>query len=325
MEKQRRTILPPKVHSSVIHGLFFIPMENKYIVVPSSSTSFPKAFNEASVQKLDTFAMKDAFDTFQTYYIGHSSSLSEINRMQQKLQKHIDEGKTVDANSSLRFLRESFSQEENAEEEQEMIPRTSGSISMDASFTTNTLGRSSSHLPSHPTAVDLLERILETLQMISTQIDKLNKRHDDVAKDVDRCRKTLIKVLNKRKGTPAAVDTVQAMVEGTTEDHKAPGPREPVMHDGIDLVKVGRGNMDIVAYGVRLARHLWSDDDLANGRLLPSRSRGRPSLDEEKTILWSSAVRNRFSLDDDDDIKPAVRAVNQLGVDVKMGKRRRLQ
>lgn len=106
----KRNIIPthflPK--SNVTHAAFYIPDENQYILIPSSSMSFPKMFDRENVKPLTTFRLKDRLSSFEALYISHSSSKSEIDRLQSQLQHHIDSGNTIDKDSSLRFLRESF-------------------------------------------------------------------------------------------------------------------------------------------------------------------------------------------------------------------------
>lgn len=80
----------------------------------------------------------------------------------------------------------------------------------------------------------------------------------------------------------------------------------------------------MMTYAAKLARHLWTDEELSNYRLLPIRGKGRPSLSEDKTNLWVKAMKARFSIDDDEDLRPAIVAINQLGIDLRSGKRRRV-
>ena len=70
---------------------------------------------------------------------------------------------------------------------------------------------------------------------------------------------------------------------------------------------------------------LWSDDELKAGRLFPKREGRRPPLSPNRSKLLLKAVTSRFRIDpeDEDALAPVILSVNQLGVDLKSGKRYR--
>lgn len=84
--------------------------------------------------------------------------------------------------------------------------------------------------------------------------------------------------------------------------------------------------MHIGAYGTLIARRLWDDEELQSSRLLPQRRKGRRPLSPDRTDKWLKAVTSRFRVhQDSDEVMSAVGAVNQLGLDLKSGKRCRLK
>lgn len=348
MEKRRRALAVPRTHiipeSSIIHVLFFITSENRYFVVPSSSVSFPKDFNANEVKPLEKFVMKDNLECFEALYVCHSLSPSEIDRKQQKLQQYIDRGETVDANSSLRFLRDSFTCDVEEEDENEEghdeswtnEPECSASAAIDVNIARN--NRTTSRNDFSDSSVkselgqsalnDIKEAVEKTNDLIinlTSAVERNNKLQMAISKSLDRSRKlltTLVKrfpqIPNKDVSNPTDVDG-----DAAGEDENA-APQQSVIYDNVNLVTLGSRNLNMASYGVKIARRLWRDDELAERRLFPVRRKGRPSLDEEKSDLWLNAVKNRFRILDDDDVRPAITAVNQLGVDINGGKRKRL-
>lgn len=104
---------------------------------------------------------------------------------------------------------------------------------------------------------------------------------------------------------------VETPAEGNLDEKK---------FNGKDIVKIKPFNMNISQYGTTVCRILWTDDELAEGRLLPKRSSGRNgTLSPNRTPIFKSAVKKRFHLSEDDDLSPAVIAVNQLRSDVNDG------
>lgn len=241
-------------------------------------------------------------------YITHSDCKSEIDIMQDRLERYMETGKSVDLDSSLAFLYDTTtSKSKSLHDTKADSPNNFYSVSQETFE--GDVGPPSAHFAatSNVTATENLER----------KADKIIKLLTAIRDEMLRTWKATVKI-SKQKTTPsdpAPVASVSAVVDG----------REPVIHEGTDLVKVGRSNLHIGAYGTTIARILWSDQELKESRLLPLRRKGRASLFPERTRKWMQAVKSRFNIemDDADELRPAVNAVNQLGLDLKCNKRSR--
>ena len=321
----KREIRPPKsrfnVTETVVHTIFYIPSENKYIVVPSNSTLYPANLDHECVQPLTAFEMKDRLERFEALYVTHSSSYSEIERKQNLLQNYISSGQTLDAKSSLSFLRESFGDDESSISQSQNLTLSTSEIQPDPPVDFDVTVSSQQA----PLETSVLQQMFEKQIEILHYQEKSFKLFQTMAKNIERSRKLLYKIANRSVKTGEfATDGNRTEPLGSEPQVEDIFPREPVIFEGTDLVSFGKKNANIVSFGLDIARRLWSDDELKNGRLLPRRSRGRPSLSHEKSGLWTKAVQTRFQLDDAEDMRPAIVAVNQLGVDLKSGKRMRV-
>lgn len=96
---------------------------------------------------------------------------------------------------------------------------------------------------------------------------------------------------------------------------------EAVIYEGTNLATIGHRNMDPSQFGVQLARHLFSDDELTSNMLFPKRSSGRPALSPTRSEKFYEAVKSRFR--EEEAVAEAARSANSLGNDLKKGKRKR--
>ena len=96
----------------------------------------------------------------------------------------------------------------------------------------------------------------------------------------------------------------------------------PIMHRGKNLTTLGASNVVSTIYGEKLARELFTDEELSTHMLFPVRGTGRGPLSPNRSAIFKEAVSVRFS-DNEDDINAAIAAVNQLGIDLKRNRRRR--
>lgn len=95
----------------------------------------------------------------------------------------------------------------------------------------------------------------------------------------------------------------------------------PIIFNGIDLVKLGHNNYDASQFGLVLGRTLFTDAELSAGMMDPKRVNSRVPLSPNRTMLFKQVVEARFQRKSS--IEEAVSSLNQLGTDLKRGKRKR--
>lgn len=294
---EKRKILPPGYRPPVAFVLFYEQSVNKYFSISTSSTLCPKDLDLDTVKEMDQFVVVDHKVEYNVQYISHSSSQSEIQLKMEKLQKMLDSGKVIDEDTSFGFLDRSL--EAN-------VSKSHDSDSHDTVESINSASTSTDTITTSPTS--LLSPHNELQQLISLQ-KQSNNLLEELIRGQGRLRRTISKC---------------ALVEKKSVATSALEPTEPVHFHGKDLVKIGASNLDMCQYGTMIARKMWNDEELKNGRLLPLRSKGRPSLSPIRSNIWIKAMKSRFSIDDLSDMKQAITAVNQLGSDIGLGKRKRL-
>lgn len=219
---------------------------------------------------------------------------------QTRLQRYIDSGQHLNADDSLRFLNASFSWSDMGEGDVEANHETTRAI-LEEDLTNETTEFST--ISSVPEANEMQQLIL------------LQKESNKLLKEIILGQARLRRTLNKYSQT-----SEKKPLQCSNDEQR---PSKSVVFQGTNLVKIGARNLDISQYGTLIARKLWDDESLKKCRLLPSRVKGRPSLSPTRSNIWLSAMKHRFSIDDTDEIKPAITAVNQLGSDLALGKRKR--
>ena len=317
-EKTKRRISPPREMRSVEYVLFFLPEENKYVQLSTASTLFPKNLNLKSISPLEEILLKDSFSTFSGLYVCHSSSESEVEIKRVRLQHFIDSGKHLNSESSLKFLNESLRDDSSS---QEILPsiETSYTLHNTSSFselsevmieshtvTNETSDREASTLPENVT-----EKVLEFLtvsQKSSTVLVVEQKKTNDILSQLLTETKKVKKAL-KQSSKKEPVEVRENV--------------EPVMFNDLDLTKIGNKNLDLTNCALKIARTLWTDDELRCSRLFPKREIGdKKPLSPTRSNLFKSTLKRRFQISNED-LDPAVLTVNQLCADIKAGKRRR--
>lgn len=139
--------------------------------------------------------------------------------------------------------------------------------------------------------------------LILSEIKAISKKLAQIASDQEKIKKDLHAI--KKKAFK-------------TEDHEKKDTVEAVMFEGVDVANLGQNNMDPSHFGVCLARHLFTDEELRDNMLFPQRSSSRPPLSPKRSDVFRLAINSRFSPEALDE---ASRAVNCLGNDLKKGRR----
>lgn len=298
----KRVILPPKRHGSPFHILFYLPEEHKYIELSTASTLLPKTFDLNQAKPLEAVSLKDKVTdgVINSYYLYHSNDKDDISLRRERLQRMIDSGRHIDKDSSLNFLNSSFCEGDSQLTDADSLP----------SGVENSVATNASHQ-----RIDDQGETKHLLMTLNNNIVENTNLQKEILKELQKCRRNTSRILNSLN---------------TDKGRKEPQPPEslacePEVYEGFDLTELKPHNMDLSAFGLKVARKLWTDDELATCRLLPRRDTGRKnSLCKEKSEVFRRAIMKRFHFVDEEDIIPAVTAVNQLGSDLSRGKRKRL-
>lgn len=280
-------------------------------MLTTASTLFPKDLDLSKISPLTEILLRDSISKFKGLYVCHSESKSEIDMKMANLQRHIESGGCINADSSLNFLRNSFNEDDNDTDstillEEEEAPRSSSGLVNDGSCNDQI---TQLHNPTESLIEESVSQKLEHLIRVS---EKTNKLLSDSLREHARTRKLLGRWLQKLKPHEIEHDS-----EGTWTV-------EPVLYNETDLLKIGNKNLDVTNYGLKIARTMWTDAELMESRLLPKREiSSKKPLSPNRSDLFKRAIISRFRLHDEDEVYPAIHAVNQLCTDLKAGKRRR--
>ena len=318
-QESKRKIAPPKAFTPVKYVIFYLQEENKYILLSSSSTLFPKDVDFETIKPLTEVCLTDKLVTFSGMFISQSESETEANTIQKRLQHYIDSGKCIDADASLAFLNDSFSSEDRADNGRDAtvtdsslpdvpVPGCStGTIDID--------GSSVEKCGKNETTREHEQGITNTLmRALMKKMDTRERILNAILNEQIKTRKVLQKAFPKKTNSGVCRETGDANNQSY----------ESVMFNDKDLVGVGPRNLDVSRYSLRIARIMWDDEELTAGRLFPKRSNGITPLSPGRSATFKKAVISRFNLDDEDDVLPGVAAVNQLCIDLNAGKRRRV-
>lgn len=315
----KRHISPPRPFSSPYFVLLYIADEHKYVVISSASTLFPKKKNLNSVKPLEKWTIADGAFSFEAYYLCHSNSEEEIKIKRGRLQRHIDSGKQLDSNTSLRFLNESFCSA--GDFEKGTATENNGTTAVETTTATEQeISEIELPVPENVPDITLFDVNSEVFTTLNDKMSTLvslfeanNEIQSEILKEVSKMKRILHRQLQSETQKPISrVDNLE--LENS----------EPVLYNGVDLSRIKPNNLDLTNFSLKVARILWSDEDLKHHRLLPKRAIGKrqESLSPVRTELFKRSVKTRFG-EDEDLLATAVAAVNQLGSDISRDKRRR--
>ena len=290
--------------STVCNVLLFWEDEQKYESLPSSSTYFPHGTNVRNALPKERVRLRD--ETVATV-IAVSDDKNDILKLQQRLEKKLNKCSHIQIEEdSFRFLDRTSEAEGNGESfaSSPASPVTSPPCSAAASASQPECNISTSVSPSDreiPTPVSVEAKLLRPLVQRSGRQEKL-----------------LTAILRELKRQRPKRSTDAQVLTQVDKD------LEPVVFENQNLIECAPRNATPSLFGIEVARILWNDDELKNGRIgTCKRRRGRPALDIERQALWIKACETRFH-HDCDMIDQAKAAVNQLGNDLKQDKRKRL-
>ena len=269
--------------------LYFID-EHKYDVLPSSSTLFAQGFSYHDCCPKQTVVMKP---DITAKVVAKSVFQKDMEIYRTRMEAKLRETSVLDvSNDSLNFLSKGQDVEADANDDNDndtvSIHTLTGSVSDGASKSvslTNSFTETTGESNANSEELELLKKIVANQNIMVKELKKLRKSFGN--------RNEVVRNLQ-----PA-----------------------PVFYKGMDMVSLGRNNLDPSRYAAKLGRALFTDQELQEGMLFPKRSTGRPSLSPTRSTLFKKAFQERFP--DEEEIEVGVAAVNCLGNDLKKGKRKR--
>lgn len=290
------------------HVLFYFKEDLTYLTVSSLSKALPQNLQGSDLRKLTPKSCLTLSNGWKGVVVATSTNLIELDEIRDKLERKLS---ALDQSQDVSFsvLENQVDSECHNEEDAVGNQRESTFLVSHEAEGLSQDQRSDSEdeeaiIPSQL----LLSRRLA--KMNDNQL-KTNKLLASLNNEVTKVRKLLARFVTEKYKTGAAVET--PAVENETQD--------PVLHNGLDLLKAGRRNFEMTHFALHIARILWTDAELMEKRLFP-KSQNIPPLSPIRSEKFATCIKRKYRLDDEH-IEPAVRAVNQLALDIKNGKRKR--
>lgn len=284
--------------------LLYFYEEKSYSIVPAISTMFTSSVDHHAIKQNILLRNNVAAKVMLI-----SNSKQDLEVAHDRLEARLDESKSFDARkSSLGFLCDNASCDDDEVCEPSEEQTRCGTSQRSNSQSINPV--------EHDNSTD--EEIVEERIQAETSI------MNEVLKQLKRCNKLQHQHLNEQVKCRKILTKLLKRSPGGTEDNHTVSP-DPVIYNGVDLTSLGPNRLDVSNFSLLVARKLWKDEELMKNRLFPKRNTSRGSLSPNRSKTFESAIRSRFRCadDDDDDLRVAINAVNQLGSDIKSGKRRR--
>ena len=288
--------------STVCYVLLFWEDEQKYELLPSSSTYFLHGTDLRNALPKERVRLRD--ETEATV-IAVSEDKNDILKLQQRLEKKLNKGSRIQIDDdSFGFLHRTIEAEDGESFASPPASPETNPCSASVSASQPECNMSTPvPLPDReiPPPVSVEEKLLRQLVQRSGRQEKL-----------------LTAILRELKRQRPKRSTDAHVLTQVDKD------LEPVVFENQNLIECAPRNATPSLFGIEVARVLWNDDELKSGRIgTCKRRRGRPSLDIERQALWIKACETRFH-HDYDMMDQAKAAVNQLGNDLNQNKRKRL-
>lgn len=275
--------------TTIQHLLIYFDEDKSYEILCSNSCLLPIDFNVKSVRVKDKIFVKPGL---LGLLIAKSDTYRDMEIYKRRLEKKLDEGVNV-ANSSLNFLNNSSSCEQQTPEDV--------GADMDSDHDT----------------ISVIDTVSKNSHECNVSYNccktchNLGQSQNELLARILKTQNGIIKQLKKSPKPNHSID-------GNYDVSKM----QSVYYQEENLTLSGNPRMPPSMYGQCIARKLFSDDELANSMLFPVRETGRRSLSPSRSDIFKRAVSARFN-DDQDAIQTSISAVNQLGIDIKRGRRKR--
>ena len=274
--------------------LVYFMKEHKYDIILSSSTLFPHGFSFNDCRPKQTVCMKP---DITARIIAKSIFEKDMEIYRTRMERKLRETENIDVSTdSLNFLNQTVksTSEEVDEDDDTLSVHSLGDETMSMAMSSQSQSEVSHQSVSVvcPTETGTSEE--------ATWLRKLADNQSVMIKELKKIRKSLSK-------NNEVVRNLQP---------------SSIFYKGMDLVTLGRNNLEPSRYAAKLGRALFSDEELQQGMLFPKRSTGRPSLSPSRSSIFKRAFQERFP--EEEEMEIGVAAVNCLGNDLKKGKRKRL-
>lgn len=286
--------------------MIYFECDHMYDILCTNSTLLPIDFDYEKVGPKDTIKIKpDLVGTL----IAKSEYSKDMEIYKRRLEKKLHEDEDfVVANSSLGFLDTSVAAPSESSPADGAKPDDSSEDEMNTSTALIAASTVSEPIQTQrPTQKASVEDQYSKLDAILAKMNDNQKMKRDLLKTTVSIYKEL-KALRK------------LLTKGAEEKAEKPCTT-PVFYRDTNLSVMGHNNMAPSIYGELIGRHLFSDEELSTFMLFPVRESARKTLSPTRSNVFKDAVLARFG--DNDSLKCAVAAVNQLGNDLKRGRRKR--
>ena len=285
--------------TTIQYLLIYFEVDKSYEILCSNSCLLPMDFDINTVRAKDTIFVKP---DLTGQLIAKSDSCKDMEIYKRRLERKLDEGVNV-ANSSLTFLNNaSFSECEE---------QSSEDYCADADDSNHDTVICSEIDDGRPTLNSRKYEVSSKQNSTCCLTCHANgESQNELLSKIIKTQNVIIKELKKNRKTNHT-----GTKEGVTD-------LKPVIYQDENLTLIGNPRMPPSLFGQCVARKLFSDNELGNSMLFPIRETGRRSLSPNRSDIFKRAVSARFN-DDEDAIQTSIYAVNQLGNDIKRGRRKR--
>lgn len=326
LERQKRVrepVHPFQSETRVSYALLYFKEDMTYMTISSLSQALPHNLRGSDLTKLPLKSSLQLRNSWFGVVVAVSLNERTLSDQQATLERKI---RAQEQSRDLSLSRlESVNSDESdndteviceslSEEEFSAVDNGALGSKETTSHKKTIFGASESSSISEPSA----RTVTAELKLLNISVTKLLTNNSQQLKVMESSLKQLKKIrkaLEQNSGRPNAYvapsdDTIESL--------------EPIMYNGVDIVRLGNRNLSPSEYGILLGRFLWSDEELKDGILCPKkRSQAtRSPLDNERSNVFLNAVFTRYGRDEDA-VCTARDAINQLGCDIRRGSRHR--
>lgn len=321
MEKRRSKEVKKFESDKVGYILFYFVQDQTHNVLSTNSLLLPPDFDYGKCKPKATVILRPETEA---RVIAKSYDRQDILLYEDQLTKRLDKSDELNVTiDSLRFLNDSMSSEKNERQPSSMngegkqVPpltmetdsESYSSVIDDASGTPEISHASQTNTDASGSATTI------ALNLLTSQMSTYLARRASFEK---KCLKYLKQISKEMKiMKESAVGNIKSKYQ---IDYTK---LAPVMFGDTNLTIMGDRHLEPTVYGQLVARTLFTDEELEQKKLFSRRDSGRPHMSPNRSELLRAALMARFG--DDDAFRDAVSSINQLGNDLKRGKRKRKQ
>ena len=298
--------------------LFYFVSDTTHEVLSTNSLLLPSDFNYDNARVKDTVILKH---DVEARIVAKSFDKADILLFQKLLERRIErsEGQLNVTDDSFNFLNQSIPEVESRQEiSQRTVDSDSSREESEIEDDTQTQGPNNKGVLHKCAESGALDGALDYPASTNDKIDRLT---DAVFKYFERRERYEKQSLKIQQQIWKELRYMRKASEKKDDTPIDPHTLEPVLYEGKNLTAMGDRKMEPTVYGQLIARELFSDKELEESMLFPVRDGGRPALSPKRSELLRTALTNRFQ--DDNAVADAIASINQLGNDLKRGRRKR--